>query len=340
MTHLTEQNPSMKMKSGKSKNIGAVLLFFMLSLHVIGCNQERNDRKAVVYINSYHRGHPSSDEIMDAVIESFPRDSFDLASFFMDTKRNPSQEHIENVAAQLIDSVERIGPDILIVSDDNAVKYVVQPLVKSQDLPVVFCGVNGSDSEYNLPRSRVTGMLEILPVEEAVAAVQRHRPNEKRLLVLNENTTTSRKEAVLLDTMYRRLGVQVTHNLVDDFEQWKAVFAEANGQYDFMYVVTHGAIAGWDHTEAVAWVRQYIQIPVFTCEDFMMPYAVLGVAKVATEQGIWAARAAKKILKGKSPEDIPVASNRMTTVWLNDYLAEKVGFEPDSDLAARAQVVE
>ena len=156
-------------------------------------------------------------------------------------------------------------------------------------------------------------------------------PAMDKLLFLSENTTTLRKEKQLLDTLFNRVGVSPTHELVDDFAQWKVVFKEANQIYDIIYLPTHGAIKGWDHDEAVRFISQNIQVPIVTTEDFMMPYAVFGLTKVAKEQGIWVAVTAKKILNGSDPGDFPVTRNQQSSYWINSNLAEKIGFKPDKD---------
>lgn len=318
-------------------------LFFLIPIFVAffnGCRQAKTEKPKIVYVNSYHRGHPSSDEIMDAVIEEFPSDSFELVTYIMDTKRNSSKDYIENKAAQLYDSIVIFNPDIVIVSDDNAVKYLIQPYFIESEIPVVFCGVNWSDKEYNLQTVKVTGMLEILPLAETLLTMKAYYPSMNKLLVLNENTTTSRKEKLLLDSLFNRVGVSATHELVDDFDSWKTHFEEGNNEYDIIYISTNGAIKGWDKDEAVEFVYQNISIPVITCEDFMMPYAVVGKTKVAREQGIWAATTAKKILKGKNPGDFPVTRNRESAIWLNTKLADKIHFQPDKEFLNKAIKIE
>lgn len=118
-------------------------------------------------------------------------------------------------------------------------------------MPVAFCEVNGSDREYNLPPNKVTGMIEILPVAETISALRPYYPDLSSLLVLTENTTTSRKEKELLDTLFINVGVSANYELVDDFESWKSKFEAANQKYDIIYIVTHGAIKGWNHEDAV-----------------------------------------------------------------------------------------
>lgn len=319
------------------------MLFILTAILLItfqSCCHSKIEKKKIVYINSYHHGHPSSDEIMDGIIESFKADSFELNSYFMDTKRNPSQEYIENIASQLFDSILAINPDIMIVSDDNAVKYIVEPYFHDKSLPIVFCGVNWTEKEYSLPANIITGMLEILPLADLLFTLRPYYPSMEKLLVLNENTTTSRKEKQILDTLFNRAGVTASYELVDDFGQWKSAFKEANQSYDIIYISTNGAINGWDHEEAVKFINQNINVPVVTCEDFMMPYSVFGFTKVAKEQGIWAASVAKKILQGSSPGDFPLTRNQLSTIWINATLANKIGFKADSALLSKAKIIE
>ena len=79
---------------------------------------------------------------------------------------------------------------------------------------------------------------------------------------------------------------------------------------------------------------------VFTCEDFMMSYAVSGVTKIAEEHGIWAASTAKKIISGVNPANIPVTRNKLSNTWLNAQLAEKIQFYPDTIFMKNVRLVE
>lgn len=317
-------------------SISFIIISSILSFAFQSCGQSEFEKKKIVYVNSYHRGHPSSDQIMDAVVESFSADSFDLTSFIMDSKRNNSIEYIENRSKELSDSIKLFNPDILILSDDNAVKYLYLPYFKNINIPMVFCGINLSASQYDLPSGKVTGMIEILPLEDALNTMKPYFPYMKNLLVITENTTTSHKEKELLDTMFIRLEINVTYEMVEDFDHWKTAFREGNMEYDMIYVHTNGAIRGWDHEDAISFVNQQIKIPLITCEDFMMPYAVFGQTKVASEHGFWAANTAKKILEGKSPADIPVITNQLSTTWINAGLARKIDFRADSVLLSKA----
>jgi ABC-type uncharacterized transport system substrate-binding protein len=53
---------------------------------------------------------------------------------------------------------------------------------------------------------------------------------------------------------------------------------------------------------------------------------MLTMAKIAGEQGDWAARAALRILKGARPDSIPIAANQRWNVFINSPLLQATGF--------------
>lgn len=325
---------------------GYRLKYFGIRIIVIGiliaflssCN-DANQKKKIIYINSYHQGFPPSNQITKGVMENLPADSFEIKAFFMDTKRNPAKPYIKQKAAELLDSIKIIEPDVLIVSDDNAMKYLVVPNFQNNNLPIVFCGINWTADQYNVSEYNLTGTLEILSVAELIQKMKVYYPGMKKILVLNENTTTSRKTQPLLDTLLGNLGMEVSQTLVDNFEQWKTEFTAANDSFDIIYLQTKGAIKGWEDNEAENHIKQFIKIPLVTCEEFMMPFSVFGLTQLSEEQGIKAAEMTKKILNGTDPADIPISRNNMSKVWLNVDLAQRIEFEPDEKLLKNATLI-
>lgn len=280
----------------------------------------------VFYVNSYHEGYPSSDEAMSAIREILGREGIVLQVAFLDAKRRPAEPDVRRRAEEVLASIRGFRPDLVIASDDDAVKYVVAPRYREGPVPVVFCGVNWSAKQYGLPTANVTGMLEVVPIEETLREVLRVRPGTRRLRVLSEDSVSERSNRELLDPKYRALGLDPTYALVSDFADWKRAFVAAQDEADVVYLPTNGAIHGWDAQAAVQWVRGHIRKPVVTCDDFMMPYAVFGLTKVAREQGEWAARSALEILHGKRLGDIPVVANHQTRCYSNPGLAARIAF--------------
>ncbi len=291
--------------------------------------------RRIFYVNSYHEGYPPSDESMGAIREILKNAGIDTKVAFLDAKRSPDAGGLVERGRRIAAGIRAFRPDLLIVSDDDAVQYVVVPWFHAGPFPVVFCGVNWSAGRYRLDAKTTTGMLEVVPVEEAIRDLQAAFPGARTLRVLSEDSVSERSNRELLDPTYRALGLEPSYSLVPDFEAWKNEFLRAQQEADLIYLPTNGAIRGWDAQAARAWVRAHIAKPVFTCDDFMLPYAAFGLTKVAGEQGEWAAKTALRILGGARPADIPIVRNRETRCFVNPGLASRIGFSPPGNCAAR-----
>ncbi len=69
------------------------------------------------------------------------------------------------------------------------------------------------------------------------------------------------------------------------------------------------------------------RIPSGTCYDFMAHVALIGVVKVAEEQGLWAADAALKILDGTPPAEIAIAENKRAKLFINKKMGDAMGVD-------------
>ena len=317
------------------KYLSLPLLVVMIAF-LCGC-QEEPDR--VLFINSYAPGFPSTDEYLAGIRSAFEGRDIDFRTFSMDTKRNPQEDYIRAKAEEVMEEISRFQPDLIIASDDNAARYVVQPHLRDGPTPVLFCGVNWTCWQYDLPTPFVRGILEVLPVREVIEELKSYYPDAKNLTILSELSNTELKNKEHLDPLYAELGLEPTYALVNRFEDWKREFLIANEQADLIFTFTHGAIHDWQEEEAAEFVRQNIKKPIFTVEQHMMPYCVLGFSKVAREQGEWIGARALEVLGGTPIDSIEMTKNRLTQNTLNLPLADKIGFHPSKELIESCKVL-
>jgi ABC-type uncharacterized transport system substrate-binding protein len=291
------------------------------------------EKKRVFHLDSYSKGYGISDDT-GAGLRSVLRDKpVQVSTFFMDTKRHSGEAEIKDAVARARAAIEAFRPDVIVASDDAAVKYVVVPYYKDGPIPVVFCGVNWSAEPYGLPTAHVTGMVEVVPVLEAVDLARKYYPNLRRLGVLSEDSLSERNNKALLEPKYRAVGLEVTYVMAADFATWKREFERLQDAVDVLYLPTQGAVRDWDAAEAAAFVKAKTRKPSIATDDFMTPYALIGLAKTQLEQGEWAGKTALEILDGKQPAAIPVVRNRRRVAYVNATLAARLRFVPGPELA-------
>ena len=315
------------------------IYYMLIGAFLFGSCDNRGNEK-VLYINSYHSGYPPSDAVQDEIISILTANNIDLEIFYLDSKRNENNEFIRKKTDSIVFLVKGFKPDVIIASDDNAIKYVIEPWYTDGSVPVVFCGVNWSADQYDLPKEYITGMLETLALRECIELAMEKTKSLSKIAILSENSLSERNNTSLLDTLYRNMGLEPLYMLVDDFDQWKQSFVEAGNITDIIYLPTNGAIKDWDDEEARSFVSENIQTPVFSCDDFMMEFCSFGLTKVPAEQGEWAAHTALKIIKGKSPGDIAVTKNSKWQSWINPGLMEKTEMIPTKEWLDTSIIVE
>ena len=95
-----------------------------------------------------------------------------------------------------------------------------------------------------------------------------------------------------------------------------------------------------DKEEAKRFVEENTTIPTGCVEAWITPYALVGYTKLATEQGMWAAETALKILDGTSPSEIPVVTNKQAKVYLNMRIAKHLRVKFPMEMIQLATFVE
>jgi ABC-type uncharacterized transport system substrate-binding protein len=165
--------------------------------HLISAKQ-----KKLFFVNSYHKGFKWSDDIEKGLLKSLnikalPDGTFDdtlskvkLRVFRMDTKINRSESFKKQAALSAKAIIDDWQPDIVVTSDDNAVKYMIVPYYKNSAIPFVFCGVSWDASGYGLPVSNVTGMVEVAPIPQIMELLKKYAKGDRLGFIGSDNLTS------------------------------------------------------------------------------------------------------------------------------------------------------
>lgn len=302
--------------------------YFLIIFLMLGCGKSS---KKVFYVNSYHSGYPSSDQVEQAILQTL-NGVYSIEVFHLNAKKL-SATQIKERAKVAWQQISLFSPDILIVSDDNAVESILVPHISEMDYPVLFCGVNWSAEKYNLPKDKVTGMLEVLPVSQCLDAINHAGYNFQTITVLSENSSAEGKNKETLVPRFKKMGLEVNYIMAKDFEEWQTAFNQSQTEGNVVFMPTNGGIKNWDDSKAEEHVNQNLTVPVFSCDDFMVKYGVFGLTKVAAEQGEYVAKMAMEILEGnKAIVDIPIVENNQTECFINTPLANKIHFELNTNI--------
>lgn len=278
-------------------------------------------------VMSYHQGYAWNDGI-EAGVDKILTGKCELKKFYMDSKRHTSPEFIRKKALEAKQLIERFAPDVVIVSDDNASRYLVQPYYKDAALPFVFNGINWTAEVYGYPYKNVTGMVEVAPINEMLTIARRITKPVHKVTFVSDDVITEHKDFQHYKQVYEQQGVEVAGVFVKSMADWEQAFLDAQDA-DLIILGNNAGINDWDKKRAVAFVARHGKRLTMTTYSWMMPYVMIGVSKVANEQGEWAADVALAVIGGTDISTIPVTINRHWIYYQNEVLLKKANITLD-----------
>jgi hypothetical protein len=223
----------------------------------------------VLAIHSYHPGY-GWDAKWQAALEA-KLDGHDVDTFYMNTKRLP--EHRFPARADAAWRKFRAGDyDVVVLGDDNALKYLGPRLAKQTDVPAVFLGINGNPRTYfdgPMPH-QITGVTERPLLTLNVRVIEAVLPEAERGLILFDKGVTGRASKRAMRRAKGRTG-EFSFDIVMTrrFATWKRHVrtAEAKG-YDVIFAGLFLRQKGADGKvvpgeTVIAWTRRHSDLPFF-----------------------------------------------------------------------------
>jgi ABC-type uncharacterized transport system substrate-binding protein len=292
--------------------------------------------KKILYIDSYNAGYEWSDGVTRGIENILNNTGVELKIIRMDTKRDNSRAFGEMAALGAKSVIEEFQPDVVIASDDNAFNYVIMPYYKDADLPVVFCGINWDVSIYGGPYKNTAGMIEISLTSQLISYLKDYSKGN-RIGYLSADTETERKNALYYNKLFNINFTKIY--FVKTQEEWKEAFLKLQDDVDIFIFENNAGIKNWSDSDAEAFALNNTKIPVGTTNSWTMQSSLIGMTKIAEEQGEWSAQTALRILNGTRPTDIPIVTNEKGVLYVNLNIAEKLGVIIKPELLKNAKII-
>ncbi len=312
------------------KRPGCTLGLFMLLLYGWSVMSLAEGKKSVLVIESYHASYQWDADYTRALRDGLGA-TVDLKFVQLDTKRRPLSEYGQRVELAW-QTYLHTQPDLVILGDDNALKYLGQRFAAT-DTPVIYLGINNNPRNYftTLP-NHITGVLErpllrrsIVHLREIMGA------SLENVLILFDDGTTSRTvlQQEFQAGRLRSVGpVKVDIRLIGDLEEWREAIAGAPDQgYDAIIVgLYHTITTDGQHVpeqEIITWTSAHSALPLFAFWKFAVgpDMTIGGLVLDSYAQGKAAATLARNILAGNTAHTMPQTSGDGQFVFSRSQLA-------------------
>jgi diguanylate cyclase (GGDEF)-like protein len=298
-------------------------------------NIKYSKQKNVLILNSYSADSAWTRSIMSGLEEHFVQMGSSVNTFveFMDTKRYSSSPYLLMLSKLLAHKYAQTKLDAIIVSDDNAYNFVLhQRQTLFKDVPLIFCGVNYLEDTRHLRDANITGVVESYDILGTLQLGLKLFPETKKILVINDETTTGKSNHQRLTEVLPRLpeGIEV------EFAENTSMFALQRrlGLLDEKTLVLLMSFTKdknnhlFSYQQSVEMITQASVRPVLGFWDFYVGEGILGgVITSGNDQGEAAANLAMAILNGEEVSSLPLITESPERRILDYKVLQRFGLE-------------
>jgi diguanylate cyclase (GGDEF)-like protein/PAS domain S-box-containing protein len=295
-----------------------LLVFFAVQaqFYIPSVSAEEARNELVLFLNSYHKGYPWSDNITRAVEDVFNHSGrpIELYVRYLDMKRINEPWHVERLKDLYQESFRNIHFNTILVSDNDAFDFIR----KYGDelfpgVPVVFCGVNNFHDELLSGHTNFTGVNDEKDYKETIEVALKLQPGIRTIVVVTDNTTTgiAHRQAVEQETAGMPPGIKIQYLSLGDstMEELGAKLAALHTD-SVVLLLSHFRDKdgrAYPHDQSVKYLARRSAAPCYVVTDTRLGLGVIG-GKISSGyyQGEVAARMVLRILSGEEVRNIPV----------------------------------
>lgn len=291
----------------------------------------------VLLISSYSPDFPTVFNQIDGVKSVLSPEKVDLDIEFMDVKRFPSLEDINEFSQRLTKKIRRLPTyDLILVADDSALNLVLE---KQQELfnntPIVFFGIN-EQCRVGLPEKTpfITGVMEEVSVKETIDLMIQLQPDARTIIALSDDTISGKADAEkFLGYISSYPGYNLTvlslANLTWNEYALKLQAINQSSSVLLLSAFKDKNQVTSDFDESLQFIKQNLHVPLFHLWYYGMGDGIVGGVLISQyDQGRNAALMADRILQGTPPSEIPVRKDSSNPVVFDYHELVKYGLNP------------
>ncbi|EKD40308.1 MAG: hypothetical protein ACD_75C00099G0001 [uncultured bacterium] len=298
-----------------------------------GADQEK---KNVLYLNSYHDGYKWSDGLLEGVrtvLNSSPY-KVDLQIEYMDAKKFSYDVITKNLLALYKEKFATEHFDIIVISDNDALNFVNQYRDELfPGVPVVFCGINDLMA-LDTAAGNITGVVEVYDLIATLDIAKKLHPKRNRVIILIDESSAGsaiRRQAEKLIAKFDT-GLKVEFWIELSLEEAQQRVSQLPDDTFLFIAPYYQTINGRFYTseEVSEAIYHHSSVPIYTGWEFMVGYGAVGGRVLSgVEHGKMAGEMALQILQGKKADDIPIV-REPSGIYLFDYkVMDKLGINQE-----------
>jgi len=285
--------------------------------------------------------HPALDAVLRGMQDYLKEKKVDVTYSVHNAQANMG------TATQIAQQMIGEKADLLVAIATPSAQTCAQALAKAPaDLkrPFLFTAVTdpvaaGLVGDLQKPDAGITGVSDLLPVEEHLRMVLAYKGGIKKLGVLyNGGEANSKATVASIKALSDKLGFELVEATAGKTADVHQAAKSLVGRVDAVFIPTDNTIVA--ALESVIKVGVQNKLPIFAADvDSVKRGAVAAMGFDYYQHGKQTGAMAERILKGEKPENLPVEFQKELQLHINAGYSRQMGLEPPAAMLQKATQV-
>ncbi|MFH0783607.1 MAG: ABC transporter substrate-binding protein [Pseudomonadota bacterium] len=285
--------------------------------------------------------HPALDAVLQGMQDYLMEKHVDVSYAIHNAQANMG------TATQIAQQMIGEKADLLVAIATPSAQTCAQALAKAPDdlkRPLLFTAVTdpiaaGLIKDLQKPGGGITGVSDLLPVEEHLRMVLAYKSDIKKLgLLYNAGEANSKATIAAIKALSGKLGFETVEatagKTADVFQAAKSLV----GRVDAVFIPTDNTIVS--ALESVIKVGVQNKLPIFAADvDSVKRGAVAAMGFDYYKHGRQTGAMAERILAGEKPGNMPVEFQKDLQLHINAGYSRQMGLEPPVAMLKKATQV-
>jgi len=298
----------------------------------------------ILILHSYSQEYPWTKSQHEAFIETYnlhTKQPALISTEYLDTKRkNYSTDYARIFTDFLKNKYSTYTPDLIYTTDDNATQFALSNLSSLfPSAPIIFSGVNDFSIQYNIDRSKVTGVFEKKEIVPNIKLLKLLENNINEIIVLGDDSNTDRAIRMELSEQLK-FHPEIKANYIHHREI-ETIVSALNSQTDkYLFLTTIGGIVDSNGhnlslNESLSRISTAGDFIIISMEDsYLLENVLGGYVTSGKQQGHSAATLALKYQQGIPIKNIvPIQTSPNEYMFDDRELKKNNIYLPDTILA-------
>lgn len=295
-------------------------------------------KETIIILNSYGEDFQWTSDEVDGILSGFgnSKEKYDFYIEYMDWKKEFGKNKFNLLKEIYIKKYSGIEPIMIITTDNIAYTMAKQlriELFKNENIPLIFCGINGIKEFFIYDEKNIAGIAETLSIEDNINLIlSLHKDLEKIYIINDESETGIETKEEIQKLKYLQKSIvkieYINMNSISDFKS-KILNIEKNSVIiqGISTMYNDGTYTSYENTLKI--IIENSNVPVYSLWTFLMNKGIMGGKLLdGKENGKMTGEIAVKILNGELPSKIGIIEKDVNKYYFDNKLLLKYKINP------------